>query len=121
MTSRVIYYKDLRGNEPVREWINNPSNANISASIYARITDLSIRGLDLSIDKLKPISPRGKRERRIHGFYELRHVSEGWRIAIYHDLNLNCFILLFGFRKSPSKQKKNINRAYTLVYEYLNR
>jgi DNA-binding XRE family transcriptional regulator len=117
----VLYYKDRRWNEPVKEWLNSRSISSISAGILARITDLSLRGLNLSDDRLKPISARGKKERRVRDFYELRDVSKGWRIAVYHDHNLNCFILLFGFRKSLSQQTRNTNKAYALVYDYLER
>jgi len=115
----IVYYKDNRGTEPVADWIGDPSNANIRIGIFARITDLRDYGPNLNPIKLPPIVPRGKKRERINGFYELKHRSKGWRIACYHDLDYDWFVLLNGFRKS--QQARGIRRAYTLVHEYLAR
>ena len=119
MPYNIVYYKENRGTEPVADWIDDPSNANIRIGILARITDLRDHGPKLNPLKLTPLIPKGKKQERIQGFYELKHRSKGWRIALYHDLDYDCFVLLNGFRKS--QQARGIPRAYTLVREYLAR
>ena len=117
----VVYYKDLRGIEPVADWVADPDTGNIHDSIDARITMLQNHGLDLPIRMLRPIDPRGKKEARVNGFYELRHRGKKWRIAVYHNLRKNYFVLLCAFRKSKDIQPQEIDQAYAVLYEYLGR
>ncbi|MCX6011899.1 MAG: type II toxin-antitoxin system RelE/ParE family toxin [Chloroflexi bacterium] len=118
----VVFYKDKRGKEPVREWMADPDNSTILPGIDARITALREYGIQLLDTKMMlPIKPRGKKERKISGFYELRYVSQGWRIAVYHDIKRNRFVLLHGFRKKKQLEKGEIDKAYTLVYEYIDK
>ena len=119
MSYNLKFFTDDRGRKQAEEWIEDSSNASIKPSIQARITDLSNRGPLLNKQKLPQIEPKGKEKEKIHGFYELKHRREGWRIAVYHDLDENCIYLLNGFRKS--QQSSGITRAYKLVRQHLQR
>ena len=118
----VIFYKDKSGSELAYEWLKEPSQSSFKKSIYARITMLRSQGISLLNNKriLEPISPRGHKEKRINGFYELKHHGQEWRIALYHDIKRNIFVLFCGWKKTSSgSHQQGINRAYSLMYEYL--
>lgn len=119
----ILCYVDKRGDALVEDWINDPKNANIRHNIDARITMLGTAGLELLTNHriLEPIEPRGSKESRVPGFYELKSTAQKWRIAVYHDLQDKCFVLLCGWRKNQPKQPRDIDRAYALLNEYLSR
>jgi hypothetical protein len=119
----VYYYVDKRNHALVREWIGDRDNTPIRESIDSRITWLALYGDELlkQPDFLDPIEPRSKREERVIGFYELKSKSKKWRIAVYHDKQTGCFVLLYGFRKNQRKQPKDIERAYSILCEYQSR
>jgi len=53
----------------------------------------------------------------IRGLYELKHSN--WRLAFYHDLARDCFVLLNGWIKTKGRQPLDIARAISLCNEYL--
>lgn len=115
---QVIYYTRRNGRTPAQEWIEDQDNS-IKPSIDARIEKLRTDGLLLrESGMLARISekPGGK---VVDGFYELRDVARKWRLAVYHDLNRNAFVLIHGWRKSQRIQKRDVQKALTLLDEYL--
>ena len=120
MLIEIVYYKDRRGHEPAAEWMPDPDNATILPSIDARLTKLHESGLLLlGTQMMRPIEPRGKKDATVQGFYEIRHVSQKWRLAIYHDIKKHCFVLIHGWRKKRQSEKQQIDKAYTMVYDYI--
>ena len=67
---------------------------------------------------LEPIRerPGGK---VVPDFYELRHIGKKWRLAIYYDRKKNIFVLISGWRKLKQVQEPDVQRALTLLEEYL--
>ena len=113
-----IYYTRPNGRQPAKEWIEEQDNS-IKPSIDAWRDRLKKEGLFLLENKmLVPIreSPGG---RVVPDFYELRHISKKWRLAIYHDRNKNIFVLISGWRKLEQVQEPDVQRALTLLEEYL--
>ena len=115
---QVIYYTRPNGRKPAKEWIE-AQDSSIKPSIDARIEKLKIEGLLLlENEMLVPI--REKRGGKIvPGFYELKHSGKKWRIATYHDLNKDIFVLISGWRKSRQSQERDLQRALRLLDEYL--
>ena len=115
---QVNYYTRPNGRKPAEEWIDNQDNS-IRPSIDARIQKLRDEGLFLLENKmLVPIRERPG-GRIVPDFYELRHISKKWRLAIYHDRKKNVFVLISGWRKSQPIQQRDVDRALTLLNEYL--
>ncbi len=120
--SDVKYYRDEKGSFPVREFINDPRNGRIKASIYAAITALSMYGLDLiNTERLSFIGRKDTGGSRIQGLYELRNEEKKWRIALYHDLAGDSFILLYGFKKVKQRQPDDILHARKAAIMYISR
>lgn len=114
----VEYYVRRNGSTPATEWIEAQDNS-IKPSIYARIQMLVTHGLLLAQNQiLKPMRerPGGK---IVPDYYELRHVGTKWRLATYHDRNRNTFVLMCGWRKVRAIQESDVQRALTLLKEYL--
>lgn len=109
---KVIYYTKPSGRQPVAKWRDKQSKR-VRADIDGKRGKLAERGLSLlkteMLDKLSGAS----------GFYELRNVSLGWRIALYFDRDINTFVLLHGFRKQKQVQQQDIKQARRLLYDYL--
>lgn len=120
---RIYYYIDSRGHSLVEDWIKDRDNANIRDNIDARISWLAMHGLELLQNPklLDAIEPRSEKDRRITGFYELKSIAKKWRIAVYHELRDQSFILLWGFRKSQRKQPEEIENSYAVFEEYQRR
>jgi putative component of toxin-antitoxin plasmid stabilization module len=117
----VIYFTRKNGSQPAKEWIDSPKNSSIRPSVDAKIQRLEIDELQSLINRkiVVPIKP-DKRGNNIPGLYELRYVSSpGWRIPFYHDRSIDTYVLLCGFRKTKDVQKKDIDNARSLAYEYL--
>ncbi len=117
---QVNYYTRPNGHKPAKEWIEAQDNR-IRPSIDARIEKLKMEGLLLlQNEMLVPIKekPGGK---IVPGFYELKHSSKKWRIATYHDLKKNMFVLISGWRKSRQLQERDVQRALRLLEEYLSK
>jgi hypothetical protein len=114
---RVDYYTKSNGRQPAKDWIESQDNS-IRPSIDARIDMLKREGPQLPETMLVLITPRGKGEKFIPGFYELKHRGKKWRIATYHDRGKNKFVLLCGWRKSQDIQEWDIDKARKLLDEY---
>lgn len=112
-----IYYTRPNGRQPAREWIEAQDNS-IKPSIDARIEKLRMEGPLLPDEMLVPIreKPRG---RIVPGFYELKHRGKKWRIATYHDLKKDIFVLICGWRKLRQLQERDVQKALRLLEEYL--
>ena len=118
---QVDYYTRPKGRQPAKEWIDNQDNS-ITPSIHARIQALRMEGILLPDSMLVPIREiRRSRGRSsiIPGFYELKDRGKKWRIATYHDLKKNMFLLFWGWRKTRESPKREISRAISLLEEYL--
>lgn len=117
---QVIYYTRPNGRKPAREWIEDQDNS-IRPSIDARIERLKTEGLLLTENKmLVPIREKQRKKKRIApGFYELKDLGKKWRIATYHDLRRDIFVLISGWRKSRQSQERDVQRAIRLLDEYL--
>ena len=115
---QVVYYTRPNGRKPAQEWIEAQDNS-IKPSIDARIQRLRTDG-PLLIESKMLVRIRGQRGGKIvPGFYELKHLSKKWRIATYHDLNKNIFVLISGWRKSRQSQEQDVQKALKLLEEYL--
>jgi len=68
---------------------------------------------------IREIRRRRGRSSIIPGFYKLKDRGKKWRIATYHDLKKNMFLLFWGWRKTRESQE--IDRAIRLLQEYLSR
>ena len=116
---QVIYYTRPNGRKPAREWIE-AQDSSIKPSIDARIEKLKMEGLLLRENKMMLVPIREKPGGRIvPGFYELKHSGKKWRIATYHDLKKDIFVLISGWRKSQPIQQQDVQRALRLLDEYL--
>jgi putative component of toxin-antitoxin plasmid stabilization module len=115
---QVDYYTRPNGHKPAKEWIEAQDNS-IRPSIDARIEKLKMEGL-LLLDNgmLEPIRERPG-GRIVPNFYELRHIGKKWRIATYHNRKRDIFVLISGWRKSRQIQEPDVQRALTLLNEYL--
>jgi hypothetical protein len=114
---QVIFYTRPNGRRPAQEWIDSQDNS-IRPSIDVRIQKLRLEGqLLVENDMLVPIreKPGG---RLVPGFYELKDRGRKWRIATYHDLNKDIFVLIWGWRKSRQSQEQDVRRALKLLEEY---
>ena len=113
-----IYYTRPNGRQPAREWSEEQDNS-IRPSIDARRDRLRKEGLFLLENKmLVPIRERPG-GRIVPDFYELRHIGKKWRLAIYYDRKKNIFVLISGWRKLEQVQEPDVQRALTLLEEYL--
>jgi len=116
--TQLDYYKDVHGRKPAREWIEDVTNASIKSSIRSRLDTL----IEYDIDSLinRDIVEIIKCKPKIKGLYELKHKRPGgWRLAFYHDKDIDKYILLCGFRKQKDSQKRDIALACKLAMDYL--
>ncbi len=118
---KVEYYKRPTGREPAREWVNSKNNASIRPSFYVRQHQLETENIQDLIDRniLEPIKGKGRTTPPIPGFYELKNKTYKWRMAVYHDKKRNTVVLLHGWRKESHNQDAEIDKARTLLLEYL--
>jgi len=120
VVSEVKYYRDERGNLPVREFIDDRHNGRIKWNIEAAIGALQINGLDLmGTERMSFIGDRDDGGPRIQGLYELRNEQKKWRIAVYHDQTVDKFVLLCGWGKNEQRQPADILRAQRMQEEYV--
>lgn len=122
MGSEVKYYRDKRGNFPAREFIHDPHNGRIKASMISAIVALQLHGLALiNTEKMSFIGDRDDGGPRIQGLYELRNEKKKWRIAVYHDQTVDKFVLLCGWGKNEQHQPADILHAQRMQGEYVAR
>lgn len=112
------WYTRPNGRKPAKDWFDEQDNS-IKPSIHVRIDRLKKEGLFLLQNEiLKPIRERPG-GRIVPDFYELRHISKKWRLAVYHDLKKSIFVLISGWRKLRPIQQQDVDRALRLLNEYL--
>ncbi len=111
--NKVIYYTRPNGRQPAAKWIRDQDNS-IKPSIDVRIEKLDKEGLLLKDTKML-VHIKGKDS----DFYELKCISKKWRIATYYDRKQDIFVLLWGWRRTQPKQESEIEKARTLLHEYL--
>ena len=118
---KIEYYRRTTGREPARDWVNSKINASIRPSFYDRQSQLETENIQDLLDRnvLELIKGKGRKTPPIHGFYELKHKTYKWRMAVYHDQKRNTFILLHGWRKESHNQDAEIDKARTLLLEYM--
>lgn len=114
---QVIYYTRPNGRKPAKEWIDDQDNS-IRPSIDARIEKLRMEGPLLPDSMLVPIREKRGKKKFIPGFYELKNRAKKWRIAVYHDLKKNSFVLIHGWRKLKESEEQEIEKARRLLNEY---
>ena len=109
----IEVYTEPSGRQPVAEWLDG-LEIDISANLNDKIVRLQQNGLMmLNTKMMKPI--RGY----VSGFYEL--IYSKYRVAVYHEVATNTFILLHGFKKERMRETRGIETAYSRLREYLKR
>lgn len=110
---RIDYYAEPSGREPVPEWLDT-LDRNARAVMMDKLVRLEEHGLTLLRTKMmKRIENKDK------DFYEL--IGGRHRIALYHEVISNCFILLHGFIKKRQRETREINVARSRLHEYQSR
>ena len=109
----INYYTEPNGHKPVPEWLDN-LDRNARAVIMDKVVRLEENGLTLlGTNMMKRIENQDK------DFYEL--VGGRYRIALYHEVISNSFILLHGFIKKRQRETREISIARSRLHEYLSR
>lgn len=108
----VVFYKNKKGNIPVKEWIEN-LNKKTKTKIYRNIQLLEEMGINLKEPFVKHLKSK---------LYELRIKDEkGIYRIIYFSYTNRQFVLLHGFVKKTQKTPNNeIIIAETRMKEVLN-
>ncbi len=110
---RIDYYTESSGREPVTEWLDT-LDRNARAVIMDKIGQLEEHGLILlQTNMMKRIQNRDK------DFHEL--IGGRCRIALYHELISNSFVLLHGFIKKRRRETREIDIARSRLREYQSR
>ena len=106
----IDYYTEPSGRKPVAEWLNG-LDKNISAHMQDKVVRLQQNGVMLlNTSMMKPIKGYGG------NFYELKYSN--YRIALYHEIASNTFVLLHGFKKEHRREPREIETAYSRLSEY---
>jgi hypothetical protein len=114
------YFVRANGDCPARDFINDRKRVSIRAQIEARLQILKKYGeedIDLLVASGNLVPVRDMHGLWIRGLYELKHGN--WRLAVYHDLERACFVLLNGWIKTKDRQPQDIEKAVGLYKEYL--
>jgi len=110
---RIDYYTELGGRQPVAEWLDG-LDKNARAMIMDKLLRLAENGLILlGTNMMKRIVNRDK------DFYEL--IGSRYRVALYHEVMSNSFILLHGFIKKRQREAGEISIARSRLHEYQTR
>jgi phage-related protein len=110
---RIEYYSEPSGRQPVAEWLDG-LDRNARAVVMDKVAQLEKHGLMLlRTNMMKRIQNRDK------DFYEL--IGGRYRIALYHELISNSFILLHGFIKKRQRETREIDIARSRLHEYQSR
>ena len=109
----IEYYAEPSGRQPVAEWLDG-LDKNAKAVIMDKVSLLEEYGLTLlRTNMMKRIENKDK------DFYEL--ISGRCRIALYHEMTSNSFILLHGFIKKRQRETREISIARSRFHEYQSR
>ena len=113
MMWHIDYYTAPSGRKPVAEWLDN-LDRDARAVIMDKIGRLEEHGLMLlRTNMMKRIESRDK------DFYEL--VGGRCRIALFHEVITDSFILLHGFIKKRRRETREIEIARSRLHEYQTR
>jgi len=117
----VKNYERPGGRCPVKDWIDS-QDTKTKASIYGRFRQLENEDCQNLINIQILVIIRDKHGKpAFPGFYELRHRTYKWRIALYYDKGKNSILLLHGWGKESKGQNAELEKARTLLSEYLGR
>ena len=106
----IEYYAEPSGGQPVAEWLDGLDKS-VRAVIMDKVVRLEEYGLTLLGTKImKRIENKDK------DFYEL--IGGRCRIALYHEVTSNSFVLLHGFIKKRQRETRAISIARSRLHEY---
>jgi len=109
----IDYYMEPSGRKPVADWLND-LDKNMRLHMRDKVVRLQQNGLVLlNTSMMKPIKGYGG------DFYELKYSNH--RIALYHEIASNTFLLLHGFKKERRRERREIETAYSRLREYQSR
>lgn len=113
MTYEIDYFNENDGSQPVSLWLNS-LDKKTNANLTDKVVRLQQNGLLLlKTNMLQTIVGYGQ------NFYEI--IYGDYRIAIYHDIDIETFILLHAFRKTRQREEHEIKVAYSKIEIYLKR
>ena len=109
----IDYYTDPNGRQPIVEWLDrlDKKTRNHLLDKVVRLQQYGLMLLDTSM--LRTIKGYG------NDFYEIKYSN--FRIALYHEIITNSFVLLHGFKKERMKEIQDIKTAYARLLEYQSR
>jgi phage-related protein len=110
---QIRYYVETDGTSPVAEWLDG-LDIDIRSHIRDKIVRLKQNGLVL-LDTSMMAIVRGYGAH----FYEIKYSN--YRIALYHEVASNTFILLHGFKKERKRESREIEIAYSRLCQYKSR
>jgi putative component of toxin-antitoxin plasmid stabilization module len=117
----VEAYERPSGRCPVNEWIAL-QDGKTKESIFARFRQLKNEDCQNLINITILVIIRDKHGKpAFPGFYELRHRTYKWRMAVFYDKGKNTIVLLHGWGKESKGQNAEIEKASTLLREYISR
>jgi phage-related protein len=107
---RVQYYQEPMGHQPVAEWLDD-LDKKTRVHIQDKVVRLQQYGLTLlNTSMMRHLKGYGS------DFYEIKYSK--YRIALYHEITSNTFILLHGFKKERMRETQEIEIAYSRLCEY---
>lgn len=113
MSYEIEYFTENDGGQPVSLWLNSLDNKT-NANLIDKVVRLQQNGLILlKTNMLQTILGYGQ------NFYEI--VYGDYRIAVFHDTDIETFILLHAFRKTRQREEHEIKVAYSKIQIYLER
>ncbi len=110
----IDYYTELSGHRPVAEWLDS-LDKKTREHMRDKVVRLQQHGLTTLLDTsmMRPLKGYGS------DFYEIKYSK--YRIALYHEMASNTFILLHGFKKERRREAREIETAYSRLREYQSR
>jgi len=107
---KVIYYEEISGRIPVKEFLEDPATINAEI-MYSAITFLQENG---------PLIQSTKMDKRINKF--LRELRKGNLRVLYSNIKNTNYILLLGFVKDERKTPpEHIAKAMERLKDYQTR
>jgi mRNA-degrading endonuclease RelE of RelBE toxin-antitoxin system len=107
---KVEYFRRLNGRFPTQEWLDK-QEFSVSAGFSAKFRMIEVEGLNLlQTNVLKKIIGQPN-------LYEIKF--GGYRIITYHEITVDTFFMLNGFRKHRMNEKMEVEKGVRLMKEYL--
>jgi hypothetical protein len=109
----VNYYRRPGGELPARDWLNEleKEDRKLANLIRAKLLKLSEEGLRLlNTNMLKPIEGESN-------LYEI--IAGQARVCVYHEIDRNVFLVLYGFRKKKQRETREIEYCRSLMAELI--